>query len=518
MRIEKVQTTAEKCLLPVYSAGIYNCSIGNCSDKPVVVPREAAPIGPEWNQVEIGWNKHWLVPVVKVGWTIKADGCIFFIRGSEINIVDENTNGSVCVQFSYSFNNILTPDYKKWNFSLDVVVEPRHTYTLTVFNLPEPENDHYRIKQQISIPGCDDLRIQRTQVCQENGSLWDPNISAKVSIDKKPKISIDVMFRTAQYSEMYQVTIQNGIFSCAQNASKIKPFFIRCKDDCEKVKVYHCQSNLPKSVIIKMVLLLVLGGCVSYLLWRASREDSLNIFSSAAIDQPDIFQVQERKRVLIIYSLDHHLYKNIVLKLCAFLRTTCGTEVVLDLLDFTKLGALGPIQWLDWQKEQIDCSSDKILILCSRGVQAKWRAMCGEKQIFLKEDACSPAGDMLTPSLTLFLPHFIRSASLKKYIVAYFEEVSSDEDIPSPFNITVRYKLMKQFEEVFFRILEIEKHEPGRVKQINGLSEDKYHQCPSGRALRDAIETFRAYQLEHPQWFKDELMESPDLEDRVTRD
>ncbi|XP_061578735.1 interleukin-17 receptor A [Cololabis saira] len=502
---------------------------GNCSDKPVVVPREDAPIGPQWSQVEIGWNKHWLVPVVKVGWTIKPDGCIFFIRGSEISIVDENTNRCVCTQFSYSFNNVLTPDYKKWNFSLDVVVEPRHTYTLTVFNVPEPENDQYRIKRQITIPG----------------SLWDPSISANVSIDKKPQISIVVMFKTAPYSEMYQVTIQNGIFSCAQNASKknrtsltvpfefdlkqlshcntlvtIQPFFIRCKSDCKKVKrkVYHCQSNLPKPVIIKMVLLLVFGGCLSYVLWRASRKDSLNIFSSAAKEQPDVFQVQKRKRVLIIYSLDHHLYKNIVLKLCGFLRTKCGTEVVLDLLDFTRLGVLGGIQWLDWQKEQIDCSSDKILILCSRGVQAKWRAMCGDKQVFLKEDACSPVGDMLTPSLTLLLPHFIRSASFKKYIVGYFEEVSSEEDIPSPFNVTVRYKLMKQFEEVFFRILDIEKHEPGRVKQIDGLSEDKYHQSPSGRALRDAVDAFRAYQLEHPQWFEDELMESSELEEDTVRE
>lgn len=143
--------------------------------------------------------------------------------------------------------------------------------------------------------------------------------------------------------------------------------------------------------------------------------------------------------------------------------------------------------------------------------------MCGGKQVSLREDTRSPVGDMLTPSLTLFLPHFIRSASYKKYIVAYFDEVSSEEDILPPFSVTVCYKLMKQFEEVFFRILDIEKREPGRVKQIDGLSEDKYHQCPSGRALRDAIEAFRAYQLKHPQWFEDELLENPELEDGLAK-
>lgn len=235
--------------------------------------------------------------------------------------------------------------------------------------------------------------------------------------------------------------------------------------------------------------------------------------TSADKQQPEVFHVQERKRVLVIYSLDHLLYKNIVLKFSAFLAAKCGTDVVVDLLDSTRLGILGSIQWLEWHKEQIERSSDKILILCSRGVQAKWRAMCGGKQVLLREDALSPIGDMLTPSLTLLTPYFIRSVSFEKYIVAYFDDVCSEEDIPLPFKITVRYKLMKQFEEVFFRILNTEKHEPGRVKQINGLSEDKYHECPSGRALKDAVEAFRNYQLQHPYWFQEELLERSELED-----
>lgn len=190
--------------------------------------------------------------------------------------------------------------------------------------------------------------------------------------------------------------------------------------------------------------------------------------------------------------------------------------MVLDLLDSTRLGQLGSIQWLDWHREQIESLSDKILILCSRGVQAKWRAMCGDKKVFLREDAHSPIGDMLSPALSLILPHFIQSASFEKYIVAYFNCVCSEDDVPSPFKITVRYKLMEHFEELFFRILDTEKHKPGRVNHIEGLSEDEYYHCPSGRALWDAIEAFHAYQLEHPQWFEDELLESSELEAEET--
>ncbi len=186
--------------------------------------------------------------------------------------------------------------------------------------------------------------------------------------------------------------------------------------------------------------------------------------------------------------------------------------MVLDLLDSTRVGVLGSIQWLDWHREQIESSSDKILILCSRGVQAKWRAMCGDKQVFLREDTHSPVGDMLSPALSLMVPHFIRSTSFEKYIVAYFDDVSSEEDVPSPFNVTVRYKLMKQFEELFFRVLNTEKHKPGQVNHIKGFSEAEYYHCPAGRDLRDAIQAFHAYQLENPHWFEDELLQSSDMD------
>ncbi|KAJ8002661.1 hypothetical protein DPEC_G00161210 [Dallia pectoralis] len=183
------------------------------------------------------------------------------------------------------------------------------------------------------------------------------------------------------------------------------------------------------------------------------------------------------------------------------------SEVVLDLLDSTTLSIVGSLQWLDCQREQIVKSSDKILLLCSRGVRAKWRAMCdaAEARVVLREDVRSATGDMLTPALSLLVPEFVRSGTFRNYVVAYFEDVCSEEDVPSPFNITVRYKLMKHFEELFFRLLNKEKHEPGRENRIQGVREDEYFHCPSGRALRDAIEAFRAYQLEHPDWFDDEL-------------
>uniref|UniRef100_A0A665WIX3 SEFIR domain-containing protein n=1 Tax=Echeneis naucrates TaxID=173247 RepID=A0A665WIX3_ECHNA len=501
---------------------------GDCPGTDMLVQR--APTGPEGCSEDFGVTmvKNGAVPIMKLTWILKSDGSVLHLKGSKINILDESTNQSICLLFSYTIHEQMNPSSKtKWNFSLDgVVVDPGQTYMVSVTNLPESESRDNLIRKTISVPRCDDKRIQTATVCLENGSLWEPRMTADLSVDKEQKkLLIAVSFEAAQHSERYQVSVLTYL----KNVSKvntlngslnwIQPYFLRCNDHCfrHQETINYCPYYPPRTLIIKVVVgLLFIDVYLFLLLWRAFHKDSVNTPSSSAKHQPEGFQLHKRKRVLIIYSLDHPLYKNIVLKLCSFLATKCGTEVVLDLLDSARVGVLGGIQWLDWHREQIESSSDKILILCSPGVQAKWRAMCGAEQVFLREDVYSPVGDMLTPALSLIVPHFMRCASFEKYIVAYFDYVCSEEDVPSPFNITVRYKLMKQFEELFFRILDTEKHEPGRVNHIEGLSEDEYHQCPSGRALWEAIEAFHVYQQLHPHWFEDQLLESSDLEVEAT--
>lgn len=213
-------------------------------------------------------------------------------------------------------------------------------------------------------------------------------------------------------------------------------------------------------------------------------------------------------KLLVIYSQDHPLYRAVVLQLCAFLKSKCGTDVMVDLLDTTMVGTVGATRWLEWRRHQLKHSMDKTLILCSRGVQAKWRAMCGEECVLLREDVLSPNDDMLVPFLNLFLPSMHRPATLGKYIVAYFEDISDERDVPSVFDLGVKYRLMKHFEELFFRILEMEKYQPGKVNHIEGIGKEEYFNCGSGKALRDAIETFQAYQVENPDWFEAECVAS----------
>lgn len=218
--------------------------------------------------------------------------------------------------------------------------------------------------------------------------------------------------------------------------------------------------------------------------------------------------LKQAPKVLVIYSQDHRLYRDVVLKLCNFLQAKCGIKVLIDLLDSTSVDEVGRLRWLELQRQELKGPSDKILVLCSRGVQAKWRAMCGQEKVTLREDVLSPTDDIFIPFLSLVLPDLHQAGMLGKYLVAFFEDISGEQDVPSVFDIAVKYKLMKQFEELFFRILDIKKYQPHQNIHIDGISGDEYFDCPSGKALKTAVEKFQAYQLENPDWFESERVEN----------
>ncbi|KAL2102857.1 hypothetical protein ACEWY4_002025 [Coilia grayii] len=434
-----------------------------------------------------------------------------------------------------------------WSFKSDqVVVLPEEQYHVAVANLPKPNYGHSsdNVDTTVRVQGCTDPKMLRTKICLDRGYQWQPNITATRSEGPGPQGSLTLGFVPGQNSDHYRVTLQCGKkkeardvlkmnntvpqtavydlekfpWHCCKFDVQIQPFFQSCSNDCPRRKqsfnicpVAPTEPPPPKKenpltfvAIIAGLLFTCAIACCSawvYLRYRTGQKGKeLPYRPPSPPSHPPI----KPRTVLIIYSRDHPLYTEIVLKLCAFLQAKCATEVAVDLLDSAWLGTVGRLPWLEQQRRRID----KVLILCSRGVHAKWGAMCGQRPVTLREDVRSPNDDMTTAALNLIAPDLQRAASLGKYLVAYFEDVSSERDVPSLFSIAVKYRLMKHFEELFFRIQDVEKYQPDRVNSIKGIGLDDYFKCPSGQALRDAIEAFRAYQLDHPDWFEKECVSS----------
>ncbi|KAL7828046.1 hypothetical protein AOLI_G00311980 [Acnodon oligacanthus] len=491
-----------------------------------------------------------LVPVIVARWKVMDDGSIRDLKGAEFHVAKVDTSEHLCIHYTFlqQLPGMRNPKGEQWALSVDrMAVDPGFTYFVSVANLPKPNLGYtnYNINKTIIVPNCSEPPMQWTKVCTDTGAFWQPNITMERTAPDGRTLLIS--FNTGELSERYHVFLKCGEdrqikpiinkdnksflnvtfdleawpHTCCDFNVQIQPFFQKCENDCHRKNrgFYICpKQDVPDKdpkiwLIFAGLFLLFCGLVVFAACLRCRRQQKGEKIKPVKPTHGLVHPVPAPERsVLIIYSRDHPKYTDIVLKLSAFLRAKCGVEVYLDLLDTTSIGVMGRLPWTEQQKRLIEQTSNKVLVLCSRGVQAKWGAMCGAPRVRLREDVLSPMGDMLTLALQLITPDMQRPASYGKYVVAYFEDISGEHDVPSMFDLAVKYKLMKHFEELYFRILDLEKYQRGKIHTIEGIGVDEYFSCPSGKALRDAIEVFQAYQLENPDWFEKECLDSEDEE------
>ncbi|XP_042325901.1 interleukin-17 receptor A [Sceloporus undulatus] len=499
-----------------------------------------------------------LVPVLKIEWKVATDASIQYLRGVELTVLQVSSNQQVCVQFDFQ-NNLLfqvSPNGGgRWNFSFNQFeVQPGQVYQVTVQHLPSlsTPGDHNWKSMSVTVPDCTVPLMKTTVPCLEIGSLWEPNIDGISLADDTLLVSFNPALEAANYyihvisfqdeqeckkatkqiskeglQQRLNVTImlERNLKSCCKYQVQIQPFFTACATDCKRHLVsIPCPSSPTDSIMkepdylsmglpiaLTFICFLLVGSAVASAICLARRhkvtssgasnnfEASHGLLPASQTPPP-----LKPRKVWIVYSADHKLYVDVVMKFAQFMITVCGTEVVLDLLNERQISEMGPVPWLTRQKQEMEALSSKIIILCSQGTRAKWQAMLGRSEIAvsLRQDNLLPLGDMFTPALNLILPDFKQPACFGMYLVCYFEGISDERDIPEPFNVTSKYQLMDKFEEVYFLIQDLEKFEPGRIHQIPEISPDKYTESPSGRQLKEALQTFQKWQSEHPDWFK----------------
>eukprot|EP00062_Callorhinchus_milii_P009970 gi/632954327/ref/XP_007892899.1/ PREDICTED: interleukin-17 receptor A isoform X1 [Callorhinchus milii] len=542
-----------------------NCSIkiSGCLDHSWLTPFKWTPSSPKEVMVNVSIQESEpgiFIPVLLIKWKLGTDASIRSYQGVQVSVQRQSDSHRSCLQYRFRnrIKSQLNPQREKWSFSLErFVVEPEYTYLVDVYSLPRRNINEYpdQGSMMFVVPGCKDGLMKRTELCKRRGSMWEPNIT-----HSQHGTRLSFSFWTGNYSQNYTVFLrshsslgfvcnneqqtiteepgrrvnvtfftQEWMSSCCHYSISIQPFFVDCYNDCvrhqrdipcpEKTGLPPLATAEPSSEISEtsigitigiVTVTIVLLGVFLFVVWVQMKcrtkipLPDISTGGKKSIASEDTERPQVVKRVLIVYSLDHVLYKDIVLAFAEFLLTVCGTEVILDLLQTNTISEVGHLNWLAQHKK----TSDKIIILCSRGTRAKWTAMLGteQSQVLLRGDERSPMRDMFTPAMNLIVPDFKKPASFGKYIVAYFDGISEDGDVPDPFNVGVKYKLMKQFEEIHFRVQDLEKYEPGKTYQVPGITSDDYHKHPSGERLRNAIRKFQRYQMEQPDWFEKECL------------
>uniref|UniRef100_A0A8C9QAA1 Interleukin-17 receptor A n=1 Tax=Spermophilus dauricus TaxID=99837 RepID=A0A8C9QAA1_SPEDA len=533
---------------------------GTCLDDSWIHPRNLTPSSPKHIEIQLrlARTQHGdLVPVVHIEWTLQTDASILFLEGVELSVLQLNTNERLCVELE--FLSQLSHHRKRWRFAFShFVVEPGQEYEVTVHHLPKPipDGDPNHLSKKLLVPDCEDSRMKIATPCVSSGSLWDPNIT----VETLEAHQLLVSFMLWNESSHYQILLNSfphmedhSCFEhiqripapkqeefhqranltlplhssnwCCHHRVQVQPFFNSCLNDCLRHTVTipcpDSPSFLPEPVYIPLwvygfitgISILLVGSVILLIVcmtWRITGKElgqAGGVLPTTDLTPP----LLKPKKVWIVYSADHPLYVDVVLKFAEFLITTCGTEVALDLLEEQALSEVGVMTWVGRQKQEMVENNSKIIILCSRGTQAKWRGTGSqEATVQLRCDRWKPTGDLFTAAMNMILPDFKKPACFGTYIICYFAGISSESDVPDLFHITSRYPLMDKLEEVYFRIQDLEMFEPGRMHRLQELTGENYLQSPSGRQLKEAVEKFREWQTQCPDWFERENLCSTD--------
>ncbi|XP_036994583.2 interleukin-17 receptor A isoform X2 [Artibeus jamaicensis] len=537
-----------------------SCQVKNstCLDDSWIQPRNLTPSSPKDVQVKVRVARTQdgdRVPVVHVQWALQTDASILYLEGAELSVLQLNTNERLCVKFE--FLSKLQHHRKPWRFAFShFVVEPGREYEVTVHHLPKPipDGDPNHQSRTLLVPNCDDHMMKETRPCVSSGSLWEPNITLDLEVSQRLQASFTLWNESARYQILlesfprednqtcFQRTVDmpaptaetlhrraNVTFLlpnadwCCRHQLKIQPFFSSCLNDCDRrtanvscPQIVHLPGLIADYmplwvyVFITGIAILLVGSAILLILcmtWRMSgshREKAgardPGAVPTAGLAPPPL----KPRKVWIVYSADHPLYVDVVLKFAQFLLTVCSTEVALDLLEEQVIAEMGVMTWVGRQKQEMVDSDSKIIILCSRGTRAKWQAILGweDPAVQLRCDHQRLAGDLFTAAMNMILPDFEKPACFGTYVICYFSDISSEDDIPNLFHIMPRYPLMDKFEEVYFRIQDLEMFEPGRMHCVGELTGDNYLQSPSGQQLRQAVDRFHEWQAQCPDWFE----------------
>ncbi|XP_049550794.1 interleukin-17 receptor A isoform X2 [Orcinus orca] len=560
---------------PVCTQQGLNCTVKNstCLDDTWIHPRSLTPSPPKDVQTQLRFvhtQQGHLLPVAHVEWTLQTDASILYLEGAELSVLQLNTNERLCVKFE--FLSTLKHHHKRWRFAFShFVVEPGQQYEVTVHHLPKPipDGDPNHQSRNFLVPDCEDPRMKMTTPCVSSGSLWDPNITVEILEAHQLQLSFTPWNESTKYQilldsflpaenrsclrrvvdldvpaqeatrQCCNVTLTLPDFSwCCRHHVQIQPFFSSCLNDCLRHSVAvpcpgvpHTPDHMPLWVsrCIPGLSILFVGSVILLtvcLAWRlpGSRHGKCENGSRCTDVLPAATSLSppplKPRKVWIVYSADHPLYVDVVLKFAQFLLTVCGTEVALDLLEEQAISEAGVMTWVGRRKQEVVEGNSKIIVLCSRGTRAKWQAILGweDAAVQLRCDRGKPAGDLFTAAMNMILPDFKRPACFGTYIVCYFSDISCEADIPELFNITSCYALMDKFEEVYFRIQDLEMFGPGRMHRVGALTAQNYLQSPSGQQLREAVQRFRRWQAQRPDWFKLENLCPADDQDLPSLD
>nr|XP_014342128.1 PREDICTED: interleukin-17 receptor B [Latimeria chalumnae] len=418
-----------------------------------------------------------------------------------------------CVRCNYinKFENERDHNGENWQFSYaGFTVEKSTQYYIDAYNIPTGNigEDFPSKSKRYNTPGCKDSIMKYSKQCVTSGSLWEPNLNIckigdKVEVkftSSRHALRYSILLCTCKrscsrcYNEIYSttwnpklnetnITISLPVNDTSENIGvkhgfptllhlcisdlKLIPELTGCRDDCKTYyKTLDCfkkpgltkdsETNEGHEEDLKAPIisdgqpeeppkyLILIGSCficitfiVCYSVYKyvsGKKKEKLLLLRWADL---------KLVRILIIYSQDNQLFQNAVIAFAEFLQMYCQFEVIFDMWQKGKIAAMGPVQWLALQKDHVD----KILFLCPPIAKSQQ-----ETASFLEAEDCKQINcseDLFTLATNLFCSDFKYQSSLCKYMVVYFDEISSKKEIPGILSCCKTYGLMRDIDQFY---------------------------------------------------------------------
>ncbi|XP_043564014.1 interleukin-17 receptor B isoform X1 [Chiloscyllium plagiosum] len=447
-----------------------------------IMPNEKTPSDILDLQVRLQQSEESQRSVLNISWTISPDGSIQELRATMICIQSPQTTCFRC-DYSALFESAQNPQGQPWQFYYaEYPVKPATNYFVTAFNIPTANIGEYPPEKSTSLftPSCSIATMKNHESCED--AQWNPNISlcmvnndVVISFTASPNslrydvelVMCDLIVTpklngtTISKSNRSRISItfvRNDVLDLSEGyCATIRPYFPLCQHNCYvHEKVLNCSKKddykLPNTgeslrlftgrpylihvFIVLSVTLLALGVGL-YLLCKLGKVNERIVFTNE-------IRLQSVK-VLIIYSMENALFQNVVLTFAEFLQSSTGIQVIIDMWQKINIAEVGTVQWLATQKE----NADKIIIVCSKGVKMKCDAICCKTNM---NPNLNNSEDIFSTALNIFCSDIQNGSYLHKYIIVYFDQISSVKDIPSIFRPCVKYCLGKNINK-FYRNL-----------------------------------------------------------------
>ncbi|KAM6126483.1 interleukin-17 receptor B [Phoenicopterus ruber ruber] len=409
---------------------------------------------------------------MNVSWSLSTDASTKELTATEICGTSKGLVESFqCIQCNYTekFQRQTAVGNQRCQFHyIGFPVELETKYFIYAYNLPLANIKENFLSKSflLTTPGC--LRNPNITVCKIETELevsfttsslgleyfillykhQKYEVLLEESMEARMFLNTTILFRMRLINEHENINGTRisvripGSDESTDNFVEIIPYFAKCGYDCPRPT-----ENLTNRVQMKANEILTVnsvGRFVCFLLAALLVIVCIIAAVACITTDRDSFrrqffhhqvQLQLHVEVLVIYP--EVCFHRIVLSFAELLHEGCQTDVVLDMWEKRRIAETGPVQWLAAQKA---AAADRVIFLSSNPATAARDVSCKSMRNH------NNMQNMFTLAVNLFCSDMTNQSSVQNYVVVSFNEVSSQDTLPSALNFCPEYCLMKDIE------------------------------------------------------------------------